>query len=178
MAKAGAKGILLFDYIKDYEQPEMLVRKQLDRGELRYTWKDNNGNECASDVDRLPPKGWWLWNTLIIDYEQHSVRGNAMFGPVFPMFFIRVFPKITPKAEDKGHHGINKFDLTLKILANIKPAVDLKPAEIEKMVLAKVPPEYRRRWEKPGPDGRLKRPISRTVINRAYQEFLKARSSK
>ena len=61
MAEAGDKGIPLEDYIKLHEQPEPLVRAKLDRGELRYTWIDINGNARASDDGGpQPPKGWWL----------------------------------------------------------------------------------------------------------------------
>ena len=61
MAEAGDKGIPLEDYIKVHEQPEPLVRAKLDRGELRYTWIDVNGNARASDDGGpQPPKGWWL----------------------------------------------------------------------------------------------------------------------
>jgi hypothetical protein len=97
MAEAGDKGISLEDYIKDYEQPETLVRAQLDRGELRYTWKDNNGNLRASDDGGpLPPKGWWPRPEFtVIDYEQRSVRGNAQIPPTFPpMFSVKVFPVV------------------------------------------------------------------------------------
>ena len=65
--------------------PETLVRVQLDRGELRYTWTDETANARASDDGGpLPPKGWWLANlTRSID-ERSSVRGHAMFAPFFP----------------------------------------------------------------------------------------------
>jgi hypothetical protein len=177
MAKAGDKGIPLEDYIKVHEQPEPLVRAKLDRGELRYTWIDINGNARASDDGGpLPPKGWWLWNTTTIDREQRSVRGNAQFGPTFPMFFVRAFPAVTPAdtpSKAKGRPGI-KFGLVLDILADFKLASGLQPAEIEKKVL----PEFRRRWAKLRPDDDTEPPVSRTVINRAYQKFLRARSGK
>ena len=110
MAEAGDKGIPLEDYIKDYEQPEPFVRAQLDRGELRYTWKDNNGNLRASDDGGpLPPKGWWPRPEFtVIDYEQRSVRGNAQIPQTFPpMFFVKVFPVVavehlTQKAPRRG----------------------------------------------------------------------------
>ena len=68
----------------------------------------------------------------------------------------------------------------LAILADIDQreglSSDLMPADIEKKVLPKVPPELRQRWEKHGPDGRLiKQSVSRKVINEAYQEFLRRR---
>jgi hypothetical protein len=110
MAKASNKGIPLGNYIKDYEQPEPFVRNQLDREELRYTWKDNNGNLRASDDGRpLPPKGWWTRPELtVIDFELHSVRGDAFIPPFFPpMFFVKVFPvvaaeRLTQKAPRRG----------------------------------------------------------------------------
>ena len=55
----------------------------------------------------------------------------------------------------------------------------LDPGEEElKKVLPKVPPEFRQRWEKLRPDGKTTQPVSRTVINRAYLDYLKAHSSK
>jgi hypothetical protein len=72
----------------------------------------------------------------------------------------------------------DKFDLVLRILADIKPAPGLSPAEIQKKVLSKIPPEFRQRWEKVGPDGVLKPAVSRKVINLAYQKHLKVRSGK
>jgi hypothetical protein len=79
------------------------------------------------------------------------------------------------KAKAKGRP---KFDLVLNILVDIKPPPGLAPAEIAKKVLAKVPPELRRRWEKVGPDGQPKPPLSRRLIYRAYQNYLAAHSSK
>jgi hypothetical protein len=79
------------------------------------------------------------------------------------------------KAKAKGRP---KFDLVLNILVDIKPPPSLAPAEIAKKVLAKVPPELRRRWEKVGPDGQPKPPLSRRLIYRAYQNYLAAHSSK
>jgi hypothetical protein len=59
MAEAGDKGIPLEDYIK-FREPEPLVRTMLDRGELRYTWVDADGNARASDDGgSQPPKGSW-----------------------------------------------------------------------------------------------------------------------
>ena len=49
---------------------------------------------------------------------------------------------------------------------------------VPQKVLPKVPPELRRRWEKLGSDGRPKPPVSRKVIYGAYQDYLKAHSSK
>jgi hypothetical protein len=76
-----------------------------------------------------------------------------------------------------------KYDVVLAILADIDQSEglpsDLTPAEIEKKVLFKMPPELRRRWEKRGPDGNLiTKAVSRKVINGAYQDYLKTRSSK
>jgi hypothetical protein len=110
MAKAAAKGIPLEDYIKVHEQPEPLVRAQLDREELPYTWIDINGNARASDDGGpQPPKGWWPRPEFtVIDYEQRSVRGNAQIPPTFPpMFFVKVFPVVavehlTRKAPRRG----------------------------------------------------------------------------
>ena len=80
MARAGDKGIPLEDYIKLHEQPEPLARAKLDRGELRYTWIDINGNARASDDGGpQPPKGWWT-----IEHRPRSiasgdqVRGHAL----------------------------------------------------------------------------------------------------
>jgi hypothetical protein len=180
MAKAGSKGILLGHFLKLYEQPEPLVRALLESGELPYAWKESNGKERRSDDGgELPPPGWWKRpECTLIDYERHSVHGLAHIPPFFPpMFFVRVFPAVAPKAKAKKRPG-DKFDLVLKILGDLKPVPGLLPAEIERKVLPKVPPELRQRWEKVGPDGRLKPPVSRKVINLAYQEYLKPRSSK
>ena len=182
--KASDRGILLGDYIKLHEQPETLVRAQLDRGELRYTWTEINGNKRASDDGGpVPPKGWWLRPEFTtINRETSEVRGNPQFPPFFPpMFFVRVFPVVAPKAQAKGRRGI-KYDLVVGILADIDRdeglKSDLQPHEIEKKVVPKVPPDLRQRWEKPGPRGRPKPPVSRKVIYGAYQDYLKARSSK
>jgi hypothetical protein len=102
MAKAGDKGIWPEDYLKQYEQPETHMRAQLDRGELRYTWVDPDGNKRASDDGgSLPPKGWWLLPSTKIDYERHSVQGRR-YPPFFPeMSFVRVYPPVAPKAKAK-----------------------------------------------------------------------------
>jgi hypothetical protein len=89
-ARAG-EGIPLWDYIK-FHVPETFVRAQLDRGELRYTWTDTRNTARASDDgEELPPRGWWLSDLTRID-EWSSVRGHALFGPVFPMDRVRVYP--------------------------------------------------------------------------------------
>jgi hypothetical protein len=100
MAEAGDKGIPLEDYIKLHE-PEPLVRVKLDRGQRRYAWVDADGNARASDDGgSQPPKGWWLATLTTIDCERRSVRGCAFLEPTFPpMFFVRVFPAVTPAAE-------------------------------------------------------------------------------
>ena len=99
MAKAAAKGIPLEDYIK-WHAPEPLVRTMLDRGELRYEWVDADGRHRASDDGGpQPPKGWWTANSTTIDRERREVLGSANFGPAFPMFFVRVFPAVTPAVE-------------------------------------------------------------------------------
>jgi hypothetical protein len=176
MAEAGDKGIPLEDYIKLHE-PEPLVRVKLDRGQLRYAWVDADGNQRSSDDSGpQPPKGWWLMGLTVIDCERRSVRGCAFLEPTFPpMFFVRVFPAITPAntpSKAKGRPAI-KFDLVLEILADIDQreglASNLQPAEIEKKVL----PCFRPRWTKLRPDDDTDPPVSRTVIYRAYQEFLR-----
>ena len=94
MARADDEGIPFEDYIKLHE-PEPLVRTKLDRGELRYTWVDANGNARASDDGgSQPPKGWWgMVETTRFDRERRSVRGLAFLEPAFPeMFFVRVYP--------------------------------------------------------------------------------------
>ena len=93
MAKADDKGIPLEDYIKLHE-PEPLVRTKLDRGELRYTWVDADGNARASDDSGpQPPKDWWLMVLTAIDCERRLVRGCAFVEPTFPdMYFVRVYP--------------------------------------------------------------------------------------
>jgi len=181
--QAGDWRILLGRYIKLHAR-ESFVRVQLDRGELPYTWTDSDNNARASDDGGpVPPKGWWTRPQLTaIDRETSEVRGNALVAPRFPpMFFVRVFPAVAPKAKAKGRRGI-KSNLVAEILADIdrreRLAPDLEPAEIEKKVLPKVPPELRRRWEKLGSDGRPKPPVSRKVIYGAYQDYLKAHSSK
>ena len=92
MAEAGDKGIPLEDYIK--VKPEPLVRTKLDRGELRYTWVDADGNARASDDGgSQPPNGWWLMvETTKFDRERRSVRGLAFVEPFPEMFFVRVHP--------------------------------------------------------------------------------------
>jgi hypothetical protein len=177
MAEAGDKGIPLEDYIKVHEQPEPLVRAKLDRGELRYTWTDIDGNARASDDGGLlPPRGWWsrpIFTT--IDRETHEVRGNAQFRPTFPpMYFVRVFPPVAaanppPEPKIRRRKRPEKFGLVLEILTGIKPAFGLQPAEVEKKVL----PEFRQRWKGPKPDDPTKPPVSRRVISRAYEEYCK-----
>ena len=153
------------------------MRTKLDRGELRYTWVDANGNARASDDSGpQPPKGWWLMVLTVIDGERRLVRGCAFLEPTFPdMYFVRVFPAVTVAdmpAKAKGRPAI-KFDLVLEILADIGQreglASNLQPAEIEKKVL----PCFRPRWAKLRPDDDTDPPVSRTLINRAYQEFLR-----
>jgi hypothetical protein len=180
MAKAAAEGIPLGDYIK-FHAPETFVRGQLDRNELPYAWQDiKNTLRTSSDGGEQPPKGWWTRPEFTtINRETSEVRGNPQFAPHFPpMFFVRVFPAVAPAdtpSKAKRRFGV-KFDLVLKILADIDRrgglASNLQPAEVQKKVLSKVPPEFRRRWEKLGPDGRPKPPVSRTQIYRAYQEYL------
>ena len=99
MAEAGDKGIPLEDYIKLHE-PEPLVRTKLDRGELRYTWVDADGNARASDDSGpQPPKGWWLMVLTAIDRERRLVRGCAFVEPTFPdMYFVKVYP-VAPAVE-------------------------------------------------------------------------------
>jgi hypothetical protein len=181
MAEAGDKGIPLADYIK-FHAPEPLVRTMLDRGELRYEWVDPDGRHRASDDGGpQPPKGWLLATLTAIDRETSEVRGNAQFAPFFPpMFFVRVFPAVAPAdtpSKAKRRFGV-KFDLVLKILADIDRrgglASNLQPAEIEKKVL----PEFRRRWKKLKRDDDTEPPVSRRQIYRAYQEYLEARSGK
>jgi hypothetical protein len=78
--------------------------------------------------------------------------------------------------------ALKKYVVVLEILADIDQSEglpsDFAPAEIQMKVLSKVPPELRRRWEKLGPNGRTKPAVSRTVIYRAYQEYLETRSDK
>lgn len=74
----------------------------------------------------------------------------------------------------KKPKGGRKFNLVLEILADIKPASGLEPAEIEKKVL----PKFRVRWATLKPDDKTDPPVSRKVINGAYQIFVGARSSK
>jgi hypothetical protein len=76
-------------------------------------------------------------------------------------------PKGGRKAKVKAA-GRPKFDLVLTILADIKPAPGLPPAEVEKKVL----PVFRGRWAKLKPDDKTDPPVSRTTIYRAYQEYL------
>jgi hypothetical protein len=190
-AKAATEGIPLWDYIK-FHAPERLVRVQLDRGELRYTWIDAGNNTRASDDGGpQPPQGWWPRSDDLtrID-ETSSVQSHAMFdamfGPVFPkMNFVRVYPAGTaanPPPEPKTSRrkrAAKKYGVVLEILADIDQseglASDLQPADIQQKVLPKVPRKFRRRWEKRGADGRLKQSVSRKVINEAYQEFLRRR---
>jgi hypothetical protein len=170
--KASA-GIWLGDYIKDYELPEQYVRGLLDRRALRCTWKDADNNARASDDGgELPPKGWWLSKYTKIDYERHSVQG-LRYPPFFPpMYFVKVYPAVTPA--DTPAKAKGKFDLVLEILADIKPAPGLQPVQIWTKVL----PEFRRRWKKLRPDDNTDPPVERTTVNRAYQKFLAAPSSK
>ena len=95
MAKADDEGIPLEEYIK--VKPEPLVRTKLDRGELRYTWVDADGNARASDDSGpQPPKGWWLMVLTAIDCERRLVRGCAFLEPTFPdMYFVKVYPAVT-----------------------------------------------------------------------------------
>jgi hypothetical protein len=152
------------------------VRGQLDRGELRYTWTDIDGNARASDDGGpVPPKGWWprpefTW----INRETSEVRGHALFPPRFPpMFFVRVFPETAPKAKPKGRDAV-KANLVWEILAAIDRgdeglAPDLEPAEIDKKVL----PRFLARWRERKPDyDTTKRPVSRREIVRTYQRYL------
>jgi hypothetical protein len=199
---AGA-GLKLWPYIKDYEQPESLVRVQLDRGELRYAWKSNGNLRTSDDGGPLPPKGWWLSTFTTIDHETSDVRSPEHLAPLVPFFppmhSVRVFPAIAaanPPPEPNAlapalpttavavtgrrKRAARKHDVVLEILANIDRdeglSSDLTPAEIENKVLLKLPRGLYRRWLVRRPDGRLpKKPISRKVINEAYQEFLRRR---
>ena len=168
-------GIPLWDYINQHPWP--FVRNQLDRGELRYTWTDSDNNARASDDGgRVPPRGWWPRPEFTRIDEQSSVSGNAQIPPFFPpMYFVRVFPVVAPKAEAKakGRPSV-KFDLVLAILTDIKPAPGLLPAEIEKMVK----PEFRRRWAKLKPDDDTGGSVSRRRIYEAYQQYLEDLSAK
>jgi hypothetical protein len=104
MAKADEEGIPFEDYIK--VKPEPLVRTKLDRGELRYTWVDADGNARASDDGGpQPPKGWWgMVETTKFDRERRSVRGLAYLEPSFPeMFFVRVYP--VPAVEQQAQEA-------------------------------------------------------------------------
>jgi hypothetical protein len=169
--KAGDRGILLGDYLKYAVEP--FVRGQLDRGELRYTWTDSKNNARASDDgEELPPKGWWPRPEFTkIDYERHSVWGNVQIPPTFPpMYFVKVYPVVAPKAKAKGRPGI-KSKLVAEILAAIDQrkglAPHLQPADIERMVL----PEFRRRWAKHKPDDDTEPPVSRREIVRTYKRY-------
>jgi hypothetical protein len=97
MGKATDEGIPLEDYIKLHEQPEPLVRTKLDRGELRYTWVDADGNARASDDGGpQPSQGWWTATATTIDSERRSVKGSALARPAFSeMFFVKVYPPVT-----------------------------------------------------------------------------------
>ena len=117
MAKAGDKGIPLEDYIKFHEQPEPLVRTKLDRGELRYTWTDTDGNARASDDGGpQPPKGWWLRPLTTIDRER---REGVPCGTT--MFFVKVYP-VTPanKSAPQKRHA-PKSELAIAVLKDIYP---------------------------------------------------------
>ena len=72
------------------------MRAQLDRGELRYTWKSNGKSRASDDGGPQPPKGWWLATLTTIDRETSEVRGQAHLAPLFErMSFVRVFPVVT-----------------------------------------------------------------------------------
>jgi hypothetical protein len=165
------KGILIGDYIIKYHAPELLVRNQLDRGELPYTWVDEVGTERASaDGGKLPPKDWWRRPEFTwIDCERHSVRGHALFGPVFPMYSVRVYPAIA-SADTPNPKGrlATKYDLVLDIMAEIEIEPGLQPAAVRKKVL----PVFRRRWAKLNPDDDTKPSVSPRTIIRAYREYL------
>jgi hypothetical protein len=198
VGKAGGKGILLWDYIKSCDEPEHVVRMKLERGELRYTWFEVDGIERSSDDGPRRPAGWWL--RCMIDREEHSVKPGYdtslrwVSGPdydssvyVGQMYRVKVFPAVTaadtPAESNTKEPPRPKFQLVLEILADIEGLPSgLSPAEIER----KVKPELLRRWAKLRPDdqpklgrdGKAKPPVERTTINRAYRQFLKARSSK
>jgi hypothetical protein len=177
MAKAAAKGILLWEYIK-HHAPEVFVRNQLDRGELRHEWKDINNNARASDDGgELPPKGWWLSKYTKIDYERHSVEG-LRYPPFFPpMYFVRVFPAVTPA--DTSPEPKTKSDVVLDILIDADESDEGLPSGLTPVqIWGKVLPEFRRRWKKLRPDEQPKLghdPVERTQVNRVYQNYLKSR---
>jgi hypothetical protein len=207
MGKAERDGIPLGGYIKA-NPPEHLVRAALDGGALRYTWIDAHGDHRSSDDGgKLPPQGWWRRPEFtLIDREMSEVREHApwifkphqLFGP---MYAVRVFPELAESDEllvvsgtalAEGHGGAAfagrawrkrpsvKSALVAEILADFdKPergglAPDLEPAEIEKKVLR----EFRKRWAERNPEDKTERPVSRTVIFRAYQEYIAARPGK
>jgi len=93
------------------------------------------------------------------------------------MFSVMVFPAVAPAdmpARLKERRR-PKFQLVLDILADLAAREelpsDLAPAVVER----KVKPEFGRRWAKLRPDDDSDPPVSRTVIYRAYQEYLKSR---
>jgi hypothetical protein len=125
MAKAASNGILLAKYIKRHA-PEPLVRDQLDRGELRYEWKDPRGKFRASDDGcPQPPKGWWLETTINREtsevrldvwprFDMSELWGGSWGDPPEPepklpsfetMFFVRVFPTVERPAREAPLRG-------------------------------------------------------------------------
>jgi hypothetical protein len=109
VAKAGGKGILLWDYLKSCDEPEHVVRMKLDRGELRHTWIERDGTERASD-DGGPqwPEGWWLRAKIGCeevkpgnDTSWRWVSGPD-YGPdvsVGRKYRVRVFPAVVSMAQ-------------------------------------------------------------------------------
>ena len=126
MAEAGDKGIPLEDYIKLHE-PEPLVRAKLDRGELRYTWVDADGNARASDDSGpQPPKGWWLMVLTAIDCERRLVRGCAFVEPTFPdMYFVKVYPAVTVADTPAKSNPLSAKDWLFAEVARRKLAGDI-----------------------------------------------------
>jgi hypothetical protein len=120
--------------------------------------------------DRWELNGLWCGIRVVMEppASPDQAAGAAAMGGMASVAFT------APKA--------NKATLILDILREIDRsgglASNLQPAEIEKKVLANVPSEWRRRLEKVGSDGKTRPLMSRTHITRAYEKYIKDRSSK
>ena len=148
-------------------------------------------SRASDDGGPRPPKDWWPRPEFTWIDEHSFVRGHALFGPVFPMFSVRVFPAAAPAdtpPEPKARKSPTKRDVLLEILAGfdkpegggLKP--DLEPAQIERKVSFK----FCTRWAELRPDdqpklgrnGKPKPPVSRREIYRAYHAYLETRPAK
>ena len=174
MAEAGDKGIPLEDYIKVQSPSRSCAPSSTAESCATLGSTPTATPVRATMAARSRRKVGGCGLSTTIDRERRRC-GGALRGSDLPR---DVFRQGVPRGHGGRHAGKSqrrpaiKFDLVLKILADIDQreglASNLQPAEIEKKVL----PRFRPLWAKLRSDDDTDPPASRTLINRAYQEFL------